>query len=122
MNKATKQMKEETQPLVDLIKETNSLLESAEENGVSIELNCGGSLGPKESTTFVVLNKCTANYLKKSGSFSQSKIEEKLKQIEKKLKELTEAGYCITLDSHNRNTYATLHLENICMVLFGYDF
>ncbi len=124
MNKATSQMKQETQPLIALINRTNSLLENAEKYGVRIELNCGGDLGPKESTKFVVFEKCVDNLLKNSRTekFDLSKLKNKLEQIERKLKELTDAGYRVTLDNHNRRGYATLYLENICMVLFGYDF
>ncbi len=122
INEATKQMKQETQPLIVLIRAANDLLEDAEKRGVDIELNCGGTLGPRESTEFVVLNKCVEDCLKKSSTFDISKIKNKLKQIERKLKKLTENGYFVTLDIHNRNGYATLYLENICMVLFGYDF
>ena len=122
MNKATKQMKQETQPLVTLIKEMNGFLEDAEKCGVSIELNCGGPLGSKESTEWVVFEKCAEDCLKKKHNFSLPKLKRKLKQIEKKLAELTDSGYCITLDSHNRSTRATLCLDNICMVLFGYEF
>ena len=122
MNKATEQMKQETQPLIVLIKAINSLLEDAEKCGVRIKLNCGGHLGPKESTEFVVIEKCVKDCLKKSVAFSLPKIENKLKQIEKKLKDLTENGYFVTLDEHNRRGYAVLYLENICMVLFEHEF
>ncbi len=123
MNKATQQMKQETRPLVKLIREMNGFLENAEKCGVSIILNCdGGSFGRRQSTTWVVFEKCVGNCLKKNNAFNLCKLKRKLKQIERKLAELTESGYFVLLDNHNRNTYATLYLDYICMVLYGDDF
>ncbi len=123
MNKATVQMKQETQPLVTLIKEMNGFLEDAEKCGVSIELNCdGGCFGRRQSTTWVVFKKCVGDCLKKNNAFNLCKLERKLKQIEKKLAGLTKSGYFVILDSHNRNTHATLYLDYISMVLYGDEF
>ncbi len=123
MNKATEQMKKETQSLIALIKEMNGFLEDAEKCGVRIELNCdGGCFGRRQSTTWVVFEKCVGDCLKKNKNFSLPKLERKLKQIERKLAELTESGYFVLLDNHNRNTYATLYLDYICMVLYGGEF
>ena len=123
MNKATKQMKQETQPLVTLIKEMNGFLEDAEQCGVSIELNCDGEcFGRRQSTTWVVFEKCVGDCLKKNNAFNLGKLERKLKQIERKLADLTESGYFVVLDSHNRCTYAILYLDYICMVIYGDEF
>lgn len=124
MNEATRQMKQEAQSLIVLLKKTNNLLEFAEECGVRIGLNCGGDLGPKESTKFVVFEKCVGDYLKKSQAkkFNLSELKNRLRQIERKLKALTNAGYWVTLDTHNRKGYAVLYLEHICIILYDYDF
>ncbi len=119
MNKAIQQMKGAARPLTALIGEVNKLLESAEKCGVSIELNCGGDLGRRESTKFVVVAECNGNFLKKSGTFRLVVLQNKLRKIEKELKGLTAADYYITLDSHNIRTYAVLFLEQICLILFG---
>ena len=122
MNKATQQMKEAARLLIVLIRKVNRLLEIAEKNGVGVELNCGGNLGRRESTEFVVVQKCIGNFLKTAGTFNLVTLENKLRQIEKELKGLTAAGYYVVLDSHNRKTYAFLFLEHICMILYGDEF
>ena len=123
MNQILITMKNRIKPLLALVDKANKLIDIAKEDGYTVQINCGGSLGFYAATNFAVLEKFEKDFLNGTSKIIDIKpINASLKKVTQELEKLENEQYCVEVTGRRPNGCDRLFVEQIMIGMRDTDF